>query len=282
MKLQDKLTAMLIPAAVALALLSVSTGALCAADQPKQRKSALVMLGNVDTWHIGTEQIDAVAGLLTGYCNLAANFSDNPADFTFENARKYDVIILYAALSPDAQNQQHTKEALQNIFRAVEAGTPLLAIHGGIHNATVYGGTEINEKIGSTYVNAAHFPYQRFNIKVAKGHPITAGVSDFRVSDEPYLIEMSARDAQILASYDARVVSISSPFRPGLAGASRDSLLLNHKWAEKTAESPLMYARTLGKGRIVMNALGHDGEALRSPVYRTLTQQSLDWLFGGR
>lgn len=282
MKLQDKLTAKLIPVAVALALLSVSTGALCAADQPKQRKSALVMLGNVDTWHIGTEQIDAVAGLLTGYCNLAANFSDNPADFTFENARKYDVIILYAALSPDAQNQQHTKEALQNIFRAVEAGTPLLALHGGIHNATVYGGAEINEKIGSKYVNAAHFPYQRFNIKVAKGHPITAGVSDFRVSDEPYLIEMSARDAQILASYDARVVSISSPFRPGLAGASRDSLLLNHKWAENTAESPLMYARTLGKGRIVMNALGHDGEALRSPAYRTLTQQALDWLFGGR
>ncbi len=96
---------------MALALLPISTGALCAAEQPQQRKTALVMLGSVDTWHVSPEQVDAVAGLLTGYCKLAAHFSDRPADFTFENARRYDVIILFAALSPDGRNARPTRAA---------------------------------------------------------------------------------------------------------------------------------------------------------------------------
>jgi len=101
MKLKNQFAVQLIPALAALLVLSLATGSLQAAGQPKagaaktnpaqKRKTALVMLGSKDTWHMAPEQVDAVAGLLAGYCQLAANFSDDPADFTVENIRKYDL-----------------------------------------------------------------------------------------------------------------------------------------------------------------------------------------------
>jgi type 1 glutamine amidotransferase len=85
--------------------------------------------------------VDAFAGLLTGYCKLAANFSDDPADFTVENIRKYDLVVLCSAIRPNAQKENVTKTALENVFKAVEAGTPLLSVHGGVYNTTIDGRT---------------------------------------------------------------------------------------------------------------------------------------------
>jgi len=282
MKPQSKFDAKLVCCMALLVFLSVSMGVLRAADPPPKRHSALVMMGTYDTYHMKPEQVEAVAGLLTGYCQLAANFSDNPADFTFENIRKYDVVVLFSALSRDAQGERPTKAALENVFRAVEAGTPVLTIHGGVHINTRDGGREIEEKIGCKYAKGSHYPYQRFTIKIDKTHPITKGVEDFVALDEPYRLDMIASDADMLASYDARSVHLSSLFGPDVPEARRVSVGLSHEWAKKTARAPVLYTRVLGKGRIVMNFLGHDEQTLRNPSFRTLTQQSLEWLMRER
>jgi type 1 glutamine amidotransferase len=282
MRLQSKFDIKLVCFTAALICLSLSLGALRAADQPQQRHSALVMMGTYDTYHMKPEQVEAVADLLAGYCKLAANFSDNPADFTFENARKYDVIILFSALSRDAQGERPTKTALENVFRAVEAGTPLLTIHGGVNITTRDGGPNIEEKIGCRYAKGSHYPYQRLTVKIDKTHPITQGMEDFVVLDEPYRLDVIASDADILASYDPRVVNMSSLLVPNLPEARKAAVVLSHQWAEKTAQAPVLYTRMLGKGKIVMNFLGHDEQTLRNPSFRTLTEQSLQWLLGER
>jgi type 1 glutamine amidotransferase len=301
MRLQNTFPAKLITAIVALFILSIITGAFRAADQPKaggpggksgvtaskasgansaqKRKTALVMLGTRDNWHMKPEQVDALAGLLTGYCQLAAHFSDNPADFTVENIRKYDVVVLWSAFALNAQKEAPTKGALENVFKAVEAGTPLLSVHGGVYNTSIDGSPEIEEKIGCKYVKGPHFPYQEFKVKIDKAHPITEGVSDFLVMDEAYRLEMLDPSAEILASYDARLVTKGSLDQPGMKEEQKEAMRLSHQWGEKTAQAPVLYTRVLGKGRIVVNILGHDGEALRNPSVRALTEQSLRWLF---
>jgi uncharacterized protein len=281
MRLQAKVDVKLVCSAAALVFLSISIGMLRAAEQPQKRHSALVMMGTNEAYHMEPEQIEAVAGLLTGYCKLAANFSDNPADFTFENARKYDVIILYSAFNRGIQGERPTKTALENVFRAVEAGTPLLAMHGGLYIAGREGSPELEEKLGCRY-QAPTFPYQRFTVKIDKTHPITEGVEDFAVLDEPYRLEVIAPGADILASYDARLVSVAGLFGPNLPESQKRSITLTHQWAEKTARAPVLYTRVLGKGRIVTTLLGHDEGAWHNPSFRTLIEQSLNWLLEGR
>jgi type 1 glutamine amidotransferase len=288
MRLQNKLAVKMIAAIATLLALAVGTGSLRAAKQPKaggaksvtaasktgganraqKRKTALVMLGTRDNWHMAPEQVDALAGLLTGFCKLAANFSDDPADFTVENIRKYDVVILWSAFALNAQKEAPTKGALENVFKAVEAGTPLLSVHGGVYNTSIDGSPEIEEKIGCKYVKGPHFPYQRFNVKIEKAHPITEGVADFKVMDEAYRLEMLDPQAEILASYDARSVNLGSLYQPGMKEEQKADMRLNHQWAEKTAQAPVLYTRVLGKGRIVVNILGHDEQALRNQIGR--------------
>ena len=304
MKLPNKRNVRLTPVFVALLGLSLSTGSVRAAGQSKtggpggksgaaaakassannaqKRKTALVMLGTKDTWHMAAEQVDALAGLLTGYCQLAAHFSDDPADFTVGNIRKYDLVILWSAFALNAQEEAPTKGALENVFKAVEAGTPLLSVHGGVYNTSIDGSPEIEEKIGCKYVKGPHFPYQRFKVKIEKAHSITEGVADFQVVDEAYRLEMLDPSAVILASYDARQVTLGSVYRPGMKEEQKEEMRLNHQWAEKTAKAPVLYTRVLGKGKMVVNILGHDEAALRNPCVRTLTGQSLEWLFNER
>jgi type 1 glutamine amidotransferase len=54
---------------------------------------------------------------------------------------------------------------------------------------------------------------------------------------------------------------------------------LSHQWGEKTAQAPVLYTRVLGKGKMVVNILGHDEQSLRNPAVRALYEQSLNWLF---
>ena len=42
--------------------------------------------------------------------------------------------------------------------------------------------------------------------------------------------------------------------------------------------APLMYVKQLGAGKICVNAMGHDGAALRNPGFRQLTVQAVNWL----
>jgi type 1 glutamine amidotransferase len=300
MRRLNQLSVCLLSATAALTLFCIGSGPILAADQPKasgakkaiagktpgkstnapqKRKSALVMLGSKDAWHMAREQVDAVAGLLTGYCQLAANFSDDPADFTVENIRKYDVVILYSALRPNAQKENVTKVALENVFKAVEAGTPLLSVHGGVFNTSIDGSPEIEEKIGCKYVQGPHYPYQRFKVKIEKTHSITDGVTDFTVLDEVYRLEIRDPAAEILASYDAPSILMGRLTRPGMSDAQKEQVRLSHEWADKAGQAPVLYTRVLGKGKIVVNILGHDEQALRNPAVRTLYEQSLNWLF---
>jgi hypothetical protein len=261
----------------ALACGALAAVALGAAEPVAPRRTALVMLGGKDTWHLRPEQVDAFAGLLTGHCELAATFSDRAADFTFEHIRRHDLIVLYSALQPTAANRTPTKAALEEILRAVEAGTALLALHGGIFSPTMDGSPELARRVGAIYVGP-HYPYQRIPVKIAAAHPITAGVADFTVLDEPYRLELTAPGAVVLATYDARRIAVGSAAAPNTPPARREQILASHTWAEQNPRAPLLYTHTLGRGRIVAHALGHDEAALRHPALRTLVAQSVRWL----
>jgi len=80
---------------------------------------------------------------------------------------------------------------------------------------------------------------------VAKDHPVTAGVSDFTLTDELYLDVHMRPDVVPLAA---------------------------------TGDEVLMWAREQGQSRVVATMLGHGPPAYADPSFRRLLAQSIRWV----
>ncbi len=139
-----------------------------------------------------------------------------------------------------------TAEQEEGIVEFVEDGKNLF----GIHSATV-----INEErkryislIGGRFTH--HPPRHEFQVRIEdKGHPITGGIEDFKVTDELYILDRAPEGAHILAT----------------------------ALCEGKAQ-PLLYAKRVGKGKVLYNALGHDQATYNHPIFRRLVIQGIQWM----
>jgi len=90
------------------------------------------------------------------------------------------------------------------------------------------------------------------NVEIADGaHPIVKGLQGFELFDEIYHHLAPADDA------------------PGLLFAKADE-----------GRQPLMWARDVGKGRVVYDSLGHDASSIAHPTHARILQRSVLWALG--
>ena len=212
---------------------------------------AMVIVGGDDLHHdlltaasvfqtLGTE-----AGFVTARAMGMGRFVD-PMPATAEAG----VYLLYTSGGQFATAQQHALAAL------VAAGKGLVAIHCSNVLGVVDGGLApadrpMYELLGNRYLS--HGPGHHegtFEVTVAPGHDITAGVHDFTLFDEHYEFEFADDDVQVLATRIRR-----QDGRP----------------------VPVLYTRRSGAGRICYLALGHDMRAWGQPPFRTIVRQALAW-----
>lgn len=104
----------------------------------------------------------------------------------------------------------------------------------------------------------AHRRYGDFEVKVVRpDHPVMQGVpATFNIRDELY-----------------RII-------PDTAGAKME-VLATAREVETGTVYPIIYTVQNPSARIVVNTLGHDGEAHNHPAYQRILQNSLRWA-GGR
>lgn len=226
------------------------------------RPTALLLMGGGD-YHNTSEHYELLAGLLAGPAGLNVSVSDDFFGQTAASLSRYDLVVLWAT------HGQPPPEPVHALLAAVRQGTPLLGVHAAPFTVRrIEGGPEA---IGSAY-QGAHLPYQEFTVNILDtGHPITAGVMDFRVQDEPYRLDVVGDGVHVLASYDGRQTDAqwaeSSPAREEA-----------HAWRRRQPQAPLLYTKQLGAGKIHVNALGHDRAALTHPAFRQLVTQAVQWL----
>jgi type 1 glutamine amidotransferase len=187
-----------------------------------------------------------VDGGIRTYRGVGMHRFAKPAPTTAET----DVFVLYTA---GGQLGGHEQEALSD---AVAGGKGLVAVHAsnvfpsdGSIGSTNQGRFEL---IGSRYLS--HGPGAsegRFEVEILTDHEITAGVPNFEIDDEYYVIEMYDTSARILARQD------------GPAGML-----------------PILYVRSYGKGRVCYLSLGHDMRAWGNHSFRRILQQSVRWAAG--
>jgi len=144
------------------------------------------------------------------------------------------------------------REALSGF---VAAGGGLLALHTAVICFDDW--PEWKELAGGAWVwgRSFHPPYGAVTVApTAVAHPITAGVAGFALRDEVYS--------------DLDLVPGVVPLLAGTAdGADRGT------W-------PMLWARPVGRGRVVCDTLGHDRAALEQPMHRRILRNAAAWAAG--
>ena len=157
-----------------------------------------------------------------------------------EDLAAYDLCVLCATMS------ELTPEQEASAIQFVRDGGKLV----GIHSVTVIDveRTAFTDLIGGRFTH--HSPYHEFPVKVIEpGHPVMAGVEDFSILDELYVLDRAPAGAHVLATAE---------------------------WDDVT--QPLVYTKDVGAGKVLYNALGHDQAAYDHPDFRTLVLQGIDWI----
>ena len=233
------------------------------------RPKALLIMGG-DAYHNKPEHYEELAGLLAGPAGFNITITDDLPGQTKESLSGYDLLVLWTTL------REPPADPVNALFDTVRAGTPLLGIHAAPYTVRMIEGGP--EAIGSAYIKRfPHLPYQEIKVHIQdRNHPVTAGVDDFVITDELYCLEDLTPDVTVLATYDGR--EASAPYRPREGQPPNPQHDEAHEWRKQQPRAPLVYAKPLGKGRIVVNALGHDGQAIANPGFRQLTTQAAQWL----
>jgi len=197
-----------------------------------------------DPWHPFAATSRRIADLLEALgheVEISESVADRVADL-----RGWDLIAVNAAAGPPGD----TGAAQAGLLAAVERGVGVLAIHVGA--CTLLRLPAWESVTGATWVSG-----QSMHPKTGPGrivtypgrHPICAPVASFDLTDERYTYLRTAPDIVPLAAHE------------------HDGGL-----------HPLLWARILGRSRVVTDALGHDERSYDSAAHRELISRAARWL----
>lgn len=216
-------------------------------------RNALVVVNGDDIHHdlLSASTVFQQLGIEAGFVTRRAMGMNRFVDARPETAGA-DVYLLYTAGGQFPTAQQEALAA------AVAAGKGLVGVHGA--NILGWDGDGVAaadrpffELLGNRYLSHGPGHHEgRHTIEIVGEHPITAGLEDFELFDEFYEFEVADDDVQVLAQRHRA-----------------DGVVI-----------PVMYTRTVGRGRVVYLALGHDMRSWGEPPVRTLVQRALGWAAG--
>jgi uncharacterized protein len=218
-----------------------------------ETRNALVVVNGDDIHHdlLSAATVFQQLGIEAGLVTRRAMGLNRFVDARPETADAH-VYLLYTAGGQFPTAQQEALAA------SVAAGKGLVGVHGA--NILGWEGDDVDpadrpyfDLLGNRYLSHGPGHHEgRHTIEIVGEHPITEGLDDFELFDEYYEFEFADDDVQILAQRhraDGEVI-------------------------------PVLYVRTIGTGRVVYLALGHDMRSWGEPPVRTLVRRALAWAAG--
>lgn len=197
---------------------------------------------------------------------IAVDVTETPGkDLTPEKLKNYDVLLLNyrdtprgAAERPDTVWSAENKQAF---LGAVRGGKGLVVYH---HTSSAFlEWLEFERCIaGGWRGQGYHGPKHVFEVKIQKpDHPITKGLprSFTHEIDELYQNSVMFPENVVLAA------AYSDPNKPEGTGL----------------DEPMLWVKRYGRGRVFVNALGHDTEAMKGLGFQTLMIRGIEWAATG-
>jgi uncharacterized protein len=197
-----------------------------------------------DPWHPFAATSERLAGLLEtlGHeVEVSELVAERVADLC-----GWDLVVVNAAAGPEAD----TSAAAAGLRAALDQGVGVLAIHVGA--CTLLRLPAWESVTGAAWVNgrSMHPKTGPCRIITYPGrHPICAPVMDFDIVDERYTYLRTASDVVPLAAH-----------------------------GHEGEVHPVLWARVLGRSRVVTDALGHDERSYDSVAHRQLISRAAQWL----
>ncbi len=177
--------------------------------------------------------------LLSGM-ELELKFTEDRKELEKENISQYDALITYV----ESWDQMLSLSQMQNLLDFIASGKRIFGIHCGIS----YANPEYYELFGARFIN--HPPLHEFSVKISKEkHPLTNGLSDFRIEDELYMFEFK--------------------------DLSQLKVLMEGEFEGKTF--PLAWEKEVGAGALFYLALGHDQRAFKNEMFQKTVLNGVLW-----
>ncbi|MEV1132260.1 ThuA domain-containing protein [Agromyces sp. NPDC049794] len=221
---------------------------------------ALILSGSgryADPWHAFAETSAALAGIVAG-AGYRVDVSDDllgglanlgDADLLVVNAGSPTMPLPEGAPDPGPARDDEITAASAGLDAALDRGIGILAMH--VAAASLPEVPAFEHALGARWIEDVswHPPIGEALVHVAGSHPIADGLTDFTVFDERYS--------------GLRLDAVIEP-------------IAEHE--EDGMRHPLVWAREIGRSRLVYDALGHDVRSYESAAHRELLTRALDWL----
>jgi type 1 glutamine amidotransferase len=239
----------------AAVLLLGALALLLATDSPAQPASSVSTQATVRVLIIngGHDHEAAFYSLFDGYQDLGwPAVTDTALAFKQDIRARYDVLIFYNFARDLDENGR------KNLRDFVESGKGIVVLHHGILSfqkwpwwyEEVVGGLYRLERQGSIPNSTVKFG-EEHSITAAGKHPITDGITPFRITDETY-----------------KGLFISTNVQPLLF---TDNV---------TSDRTVAWLGPCKTSKVVFIQLGHDHTPFRHPSYRALVHNSVLWTAG--
>lgn len=235
----------------------IAQGFCLAADsgqRPEQIEVLLIAGDDVAPYHDWREISERTREVLAGSDRFDVRVCEDPLILDSKAAlANYDVIVLTMF---HRGTPKMTDQAKENLLNFVKGGKGFYVQH--LASASFPDWAEFGKLCGRKWVmgTSGHGPRSVFDVKVVKkDHPITKGMTDFKIFDELYARLQGDEQIEVLVS------------------AYSD-------WSEK--QEPLVFTRPYGKGRSVHNAFGHDFKAILHPSMQQLIRNGVEWAATGK
>lgn len=182
--------------------------------------------------------------------------------FTVENLKRFDVVVFL--LTAGDVLDENGQKALSD---RVEEGGGLVTIHGG--TATENNWLWFVDAVGAIFVG--HPPVQEGKLMIENfDHPATAFFPDAEwvIEDEWYSFDRNPRaDVDVLISIDESSYDVD-----------------DNRWFEganqRMGDHPLVWSKSVGKGRVFQSALGHVPELYSDTLFVQHLRGGIWWASG--
>jgi len=201
-----------------------------------------------DPWHPFAETSAALAAVVRE-AGFTVEINDDPDAALAALGDGVRLVVVNAGDPGDAPASPQAAAAASALDRALDRGIGVLAMHAAAASLRAYPAYE--RLLGGRWVREVswHPPFGEARVHVVGDHAVADGLADFTVLDERYT---------------------------GLRVFGEIEPIAEHE--EGGARHPLVWAREVGRSRIVYDALGHDARSFDSSAHRALITSALRWL----
>ena len=239
---------------LAMLVACLITAPLALAAEPTAIRVLILTGQNNHAWQETTPLLKMI---LTSSGRFAVDVTEHPEQCSPDVLSKYDLVLSnWNELGKVKDWPATTKDGLLEFVRS---GHGFVVVHAG--GTMFHDWTEFQKMIGATWgQGTGHGPKHEFEVKLSDvDHPITRGLSNFKIADELW--------HRMLAQPEKRVLATA---------------LSETQWRGTGNEEPMVMVTDFGRGRCFNLVLGHDTGAMENLGFQSLLLRGSEWAATGK